>query len=111
MNDPLIQRAYEAARRWKGPSHPKLEPLIRVVSEQLEAMRGDLVRGAAGRIHPTRQTRARSIFSLDSRTAITASRGESPNLVALTPVPSGRRSPASSRPTPRDLRYLCMEAA
>ena len=37
VNDPLVQRAYKAARRWKGPSHPKLEPLVHVVSEQLAA--------------------------------------------------------------------------
>jgi len=35
VNDDRIGRAYKAARRWKGPSHPKLEPLVRVVSEQL----------------------------------------------------------------------------
>lgn len=35
VNDPKVQRAYKAAKRWKGPSHPKLEPLVRVASEQL----------------------------------------------------------------------------
>ncbi len=35
VNDERIARAYKAARRWKGPSHPKLEPLVRVVSEQI----------------------------------------------------------------------------
>jgi Fanconi anemia group M protein len=35
VNDERVQRAYKAARRWKGPSHPKLEPLVRVVGEQV----------------------------------------------------------------------------
>ncbi len=34
-NDERVGRAYKAARRWKGPSHPKLEPLVEVVSTQL----------------------------------------------------------------------------
>ncbi len=37
VKDPLVQRAYKAAKRWKGPSHPKLEPLLRVVSQQIKA--------------------------------------------------------------------------
>ncbi len=35
VKDALVGRAYKTARRWKGPSHPKLDPLLRVVSEQL----------------------------------------------------------------------------
>lgn len=35
VNDPRVQRAYRAAKRWKGLSHPKIEPLVRVVMEQV----------------------------------------------------------------------------
>ena len=34
VKDLRIQRAYRAAKRWKGTSHPKIEPLLRVVSGQ-----------------------------------------------------------------------------
>lgn len=35
VNDAMVKRAYNAAKKWKGPSHPKLEPLVKVVSEQI----------------------------------------------------------------------------
>jgi len=34
VKDPRVQRAYKAAKRWKGASHPKLEPLLKVIGEQ-----------------------------------------------------------------------------
>lgn len=43
VNDPRVQRAYRAARRWKGPSHPKLEPLVRVVAKQVGRKSGSKV--------------------------------------------------------------------
>ncbi len=35
VNDAKVKRAYNAAKRWKGPSHPKLEPLVKVVGDQI----------------------------------------------------------------------------
>jgi len=35
MKDADIKKAYNAGKRWKGPSHPKIEPLVKVVKEQL----------------------------------------------------------------------------
>jgi len=35
VNDAKVKQAFNAAKRWKGPSHPKLEPLVRVVKEQI----------------------------------------------------------------------------
>jgi len=35
VNDQKVKRAFNAAKRWKGPSHPKLEPLVRTVKEQV----------------------------------------------------------------------------
>jgi Fanconi anemia group M protein len=43
VKDPLVQRAYRAAKRWKGASHPKVEPLLRVVSTQVKAKPGSKV--------------------------------------------------------------------
>lgn len=43
VKDPLVQRAYKAAKRWKGASHPKVEPLLRVVSRQVESKPGSKV--------------------------------------------------------------------
>jgi len=34
--DAKVQRAYKAALKWKGPSHPKIEPMLRVLSEQMQ---------------------------------------------------------------------------
>ena len=34
VKDPRVQRAHKAAKRWKGASHPKLEPLLKVIGEQ-----------------------------------------------------------------------------
>jgi Fanconi anemia group M protein len=35
MKDKDVERAYNAARRWKGTSHPKMEPLLEEVKKQL----------------------------------------------------------------------------
>lgn len=35
MKDVRVQRAYKAAKKWKGPSHPKLKPLLATVKDQL----------------------------------------------------------------------------
>jgi Fanconi anemia group M protein len=43
MKDVRVQRAYKAARRWKGPSHPKLKPLLATVEDQLRSKRGSKI--------------------------------------------------------------------
>lgn len=35
VNDQKVKRAFNAAKRWKGPSHPKLKPLEETVKEQI----------------------------------------------------------------------------
>jgi ERCC4-related helicase len=35
MKDKNVERAYKAAKRWKGPSHPKIEPMVEEVRKQL----------------------------------------------------------------------------
>ncbi len=35
MNNENVKKAFNAAKRWKGPSHPKLEPLIATVKQQV----------------------------------------------------------------------------
>lgn len=35
MKDTKVQRAYKAAKKWKGPSHPKIKPLLATIEEQL----------------------------------------------------------------------------
>lgn len=35
MKDIRVQRAYKAARKWKGPSHPKIKPLLATIENQM----------------------------------------------------------------------------
>ncbi|MFQ6127494.1 MAG: DEAD/DEAH box helicase [Thermoplasmata archaeon] len=35
MKDARVQRAYNAAKKWKGPSHPKIEPMLATIRNQL----------------------------------------------------------------------------
>ncbi|MGQ9587440.1 MAG: helicase-related protein [Thermoplasmata archaeon] len=43
VKDRRVQRAYRAAKRWKGTSHPKLEPLLKVIAEQTRRKAGSKV--------------------------------------------------------------------
>jgi Fanconi anemia group M protein len=35
-NDGRVQRAYKTALKWKGPSHPKIEPMLSTLSAQMQ---------------------------------------------------------------------------
>jgi Fanconi anemia group M protein len=43
MKDARVQKAYKAAKKWKGPSHPKLKPLLATVDDQLKARQGSKI--------------------------------------------------------------------
>jgi ERCC4-related helicase len=43
VTDPRVLRAYRSAKRWKGTSHPKLEPLVKVITAQIASKAGSKV--------------------------------------------------------------------